>query len=72
MRAFQVPTGVGGQGVVVFTQGCGQKEQPSPITVAKINSLVLILEGWSDFQQWYLSLKGSRKCCRIGMALPCT
>lgn len=49
-----------------------QKGQLSSITIAKINSLVLFLGGWSNFQQWNLFLKGNRNCCRIGTTLPCT
>lgn len=71
-REFQIPSGVEGMGVALLTQSCGQKGNLSPVTIVKINSLVLFLEGWSNFQQWCLSLNGSRKCCRLGMALPCT
>lgn len=51
-------------GLVAFMLGFGQKGQLNPIAIAKINSLVLFLEGLSNFQHWDLLKKGGRNSCR--------
>lgn len=58
-------------GLLVFTQDCGEKGQLSPITINKINSLYYFQRSGLIFSSG-IYLKGSRKCCRIGIILPDT